>query len=144
MQYPDGVAYLDCLKTADIEPQESFIIRAKGRDSPRMRVRINGKQVYQTFVNNTDYRNILINSPVGTGILDIIFLDLDSQLLICDDTKAKIDRNLYIDYVAIGDVKINLTGMTMDNGAGMEAFDCEELRDSYALLTNGALRVKLK
>jgi hypothetical protein len=138
MKYPDGVAYTACVKRVSAEPKETFTIRAKGKDWPVMKVRLDGKQVFSKIINNTDYENITIKAA-GWSYLDIVF-DNDYYNL-----TEKIDRNLYIEYVKIGNTSITPRNMTVDGGSGIRAFDCLELKNNATYLSsNSALRLKLK
>lgn len=140
MNYPDTIAFIDCVKEFNITPDINFVISAKGTFGPKMKVRVNGKQVYSTQVNNTEFQNFTIWQSLGNNdVLDIVF---DNDFY--DKAKDE-DRNLYIDYVKIDKLKILSKQMTGDSGIGASAFNCEDIKPIYnGLPWNGALRAKFK
>jgi len=139
MEYEDTVASVSCLKTINLTPANYFTIYAKGTFNPNMKVRVNGKQIYNTTVANTEFSNYTVGYPIGTGTMDIIYGN-DYY-----NATGKQDRNLYIDHIQIGEQMIYPKQGIVDLGQDTKAFDCQGLKNAtQGILWNAALRLRFK
>jgi hypothetical protein len=136
MQYSDTIASLMCLNKIKISSVNKFTIRAKGTYNPNMKVRIDGKEIYATVVNNTNYIDFVINKPLNNSILDIIYDN--------DFSNKTMDRNLYVESIQTGNNTLYPLNLTYNLGQGIKAFDCQNTKKVNGnLVWNGALRFKV-
>jgi hypothetical protein len=136
-QYPETVASTYCINTYKINSSNSFTITARGNYSPNMRLRIGGKEIFSSIINNTQNKNFLFKYQLNNTILDIIF---DNDYF---DNATKEDRNLFIESIKIGNQEFHIKDGTYDGGTGAYAFDCKntDMLES-GLYWNGALRFR--
>jgi hypothetical protein len=133
MQYPEGIASLSCVHEVEAERGE-FIITARGTYGPMMKVRVDGKEVMNATVPDTETEYRIDAVPERT--IDIVF---DNDIF---NQTAGIDRNLYIKSVQMGNTTVST--FTFDGQTGIRAFDCMMLRNSTnAATSNGALRMRI-
>ncbi|MFH1917474.1 MAG: hypothetical protein ABIJ21_09510 [Nanoarchaeota archaeon] len=90
--------------------------------------------------NGIPLYNLTLSKPKtlhfnATGSLDIWFTN-DYY----NETEG-VDRNLFLRYLKVGDVYYEK--LLVDEGSGINAFDCQRTRDGASLYSNGALRVIL-
>jgi hypothetical protein len=140
MEYPDLVAMVQCLKNlVNITEANYFIVYAKGSFNPNMKIRLNGEEVYSAAITSGNFTNYTVSHSIGPGTMDIIFdNDFSNQT-------AKIDRNIFIDYIKIGDQIIRPEQGVVDKGQGGKAFDCEDtVKGTGNIYWNAALRFRIE
>jgi len=132
-----GDGKIDCLKTIDINENETLAIKAEGSYAdgwPVLEIRINGKLINSTEIKEEkEYKLIPL---MENSIVDLSFVN---DYNIKEDNQMVADRNIYVSYVKVGDKMIDVI---YDKGKDIKAFDCEDTSHNLDMAWNGALRFK--
>ncbi|MEM3374574.1 MAG: hypothetical protein QXE31_05120 [Candidatus Woesearchaeota archaeon] len=129
-KYPDYIALIDCVPKINLTGL--LAINASGNDS-NLKIRKNGIEIFNKTLNEPE----LINTNITIEEYDLIDIVFDN-----DFKNETLDRNLYINYIIIGDEKIYANKLIADIGKEKESVDCEKTKIVYSLPWNAALRFR--
>ncbi|MFH0978568.1 MAG: carbohydrate-binding domain-containing protein [Candidatus Woesearchaeota archaeon] len=137
MPYQDFIGRIDCLSEINITKAAYFTVYASGTINPNMSIYLNGTRIYTATVHNNS--NYTVAHEIGSGIMDMGF-DNDYY-----NPEKNEDRNLYVQYIQIGETRINPDQGVLDSGEGRASFDCENtMQGKTDMYSNSALRFKLR
>ncbi len=135
MDYDGFDAAVECLPVHKANYNDFVVIKARPNYAdgwPILEIRENGAITSKITINR--YNIYTVYGPVTKDvIIDLNFIN-DYNI----DGK---DRNIYIEYMKIGDKEVDLL---YDVGKNEQAFDCENLKDNGNMAWNGAIRFKIK
>ncbi len=129
--YDEFDGKIDCLNKYE---KGLLLIKAHGNNAdgyPILEVFFNGKKVNEYSVNETNYYNLEI--PENT----IVDLRFNNDYYLKNETI--IDRNLVIEELKLNNIDIK---PVYDTGKDEKAFNCEDLRNTLRMNSNGALRFR--
>jgi hypothetical protein len=121
------------------------VVRAKGADAgdiaPQMVVRVNGRTAEPPVVDVTDgsYQDYIVNTDNMTDqpVVEVVFIN--------DGVAGDRDRNLFVDSVLVGDVRVQSDDDRVAVDVGDATFDPEAAGPGqFALYGNGVLRYEMR
>lgn len=114
-----------------------LIINARGdfaKSWPETEVYIDNKLVEKGTVSSSEFEDYKIDYPLGPGehTIEILFIN--------DYTGKEGDRNLYLDYIQLGETTFKNEAV-LDKGENF--FDCKDTKKGNELYSNGAFRFRV-